>query len=85
MSDKFNLKELTKDWEDNFYEGDWEVGTLSMTKVEVNIHEKLSEFLPRHMLIYDWNLPYADEIILIIRREMAKAKGADERSGEDET
>ena len=81
MSDKFNLKELTKDWEDSFYESDWEGDSLSMTELETNIHAELTSFLPRHMLVYDWNLPYADGIILIVRREIAKAIAADEGSG----
>ena len=73
MQDKFNLQELTKGWEDGFYGSDWEVDSLSLTETEANIHQSLREFLPRHMAVYDWNLPYADEIILIIRRAIAKA------------
>ena len=82
MKDKFNLHELKKEWEDGFYESAWNADTLSMTEVEANIHEQLRFFLPGHMPVYDWNRPYADEIILIIRREIAKV--ADEGSDKDE-
>ena len=65
-----NLKELNKEWENGFYESDWEPDTLEYTETERNILEELTTFLPRHMAVYDWNLPYADEIILIFRRHL---------------
>ena len=76
MSDLlFNLKELKKDWEESFYESGWAVDTLKFTPTEKDIIKELTTFLPRHMLIYDWNLPYAEEIMLIVRRHVAKKEG----------
>jgi len=70
MANMFNLTELKQDWEDGFYESEWSVDSFSMTEVEENICKEICSFLPRHMLVYDWNLPYAEEIILIIRRQV---------------
>lgn len=69
--EKLNFKELSKDWEDNFYEDAWQPDTLTYTEIEKKILEELTTFLPRHMQLYDWNLPYADEIILIFRRHLS--------------
>lgn len=64
----FNTDELTKEWIENFYEGGWELDSLKgVTDFEKSIIEELGTFLPRHMYHYDWNLPYAHAIILIIR------------------
>ncbi len=60
----FNLEETEKSWEESFYESAWEPDTLTKTEVEKKISEELNYFLPRHMDVYDWNLPYIDEIIL---------------------
>lgn len=65
-----NFDELTKDWEEHFYESEWKPDTLKYTGTEKKILEELTTFLPRHMDVYDWNLPYADEIILIFRRHL---------------
>lgn len=65
-----NFSETSKDWEQSFYEGAWNPDTLTKTETENAITEELTRFLPRHMYWYDWNLPYADEIILIIRRHL---------------
>lgn len=65
-----NYEELNKEWEENFYEGDWEPDTLKYTETENNIVDELKTFLPRHMPEYDWNLPYAEEILLIFRRHL---------------
>lgn len=73
MDEVFNIKELKKEWEDHFYESAWEPDTLNVTEVEKKIIEELGTFLPRHMIVYDWNLPFADKIILIVRRHLAKA------------
>ncbi len=73
-----NFDELKKDWEDRFFNGDWSQGTLEYTETEKKIIEELSEFLPRHMYFYDWNLPYAEKILLIFRRHLNKKN----RSGE---
>lgn len=70
----FNLEETEKSWEESFYESDWEVDTLTKTKVEEAISHELSYFLPRHMMPYDWNLPFIDEIILVIRRAVKGIK-----------
>ena len=67
-----NFNELNKDWEDSFYEGDWDSDSLEYTETEKKIVEELTRFLPRHMYYYDWNLPYADEILLIFRRHLNK-------------
>lgn len=68
-----NTKELKKDWENSFYERAWKPDTLTYTEIEKKIINKLRTFLPRHMEVYDWNLPYADEIILILRRHISPA------------
>lgn len=70
----FNTEELTKDWVENFYESDWTVDTLNLTDTEKQIIEELTTFLPRHMDIYDWNLPYAEMTILIVRNILAGKK-----------
>jgi hypothetical protein len=71
----FNLEELNKDWEEGFYESNWEPDTLNTTDTEDKIIKELTDnFLPRHMPIYDWNLPYAEMIIVIIRRIIAEGK-----------
>lgn len=68
MSDiKLNTEELKKDWVESFYEGDWTVDTLNLTDFEKSVIEELKTFLPRHMEVYDWNLPYAEMIVLILR------------------
>ena len=63
----FNTNELDKKWVEHFYESDWHCDTLKETKFEEELKGELTTFLPRHMEVYDWNLPYADMIILIIR------------------
>ena len=65
-----NFEELNKDWEESFYEGDWNPDTLKYTETEKKILDELKTFLPRHMYVYDWNLPYIDEILLIFRRHL---------------
>lgn len=68
----FNLNELNKDWEDNF--DDWDVKTLELTPFEEEIIKELTEnVLPRHMPIHDWNLPYAEGCVLVLRRLMDEA------------
>lgn len=71
LSDLFNLQELNKSWEEDF--DNWTVQTLTLTKFEEDLIESItSEVLPRHMPIHDWNLPYAEGIILVLRRELQK-------------
>lgn len=65
-----NFKELNKNWEQGFYEGDWESDTLQYTETEKGILNELTSFLPRHMHHYDWNLPYSESILLIFRRHL---------------
>ncbi len=80
----FNLNELSAPWEEGFYDSDWHVDTLHLTDFEKNIIEALTSALPRHMPVYDWNLPYAEGIILILRREFAKkaqAQSSQEQEG----
>lgn len=72
MQPLFNKDELFVSWEDGFYDGDWKVNTLHLTDFEKSVVESLTEALPRHMPVYDWNLPYAEGIILILRREYVK-------------
>jgi len=69
-----NFKELNKKWEHNFYESSWEPDTLEYTSLERKIIDELKAFLPRHMACYDWNLPYADAILLIFRRHLKANK-----------
>lgn len=76
ISKLFNLDELNKEWEEGFYENEWEVDTVDMTELEEKICMELTSFLPRHMLRYDWNLPYAEKIILIVRRALANSSVA---------
>lgn len=45
---------------------DFQVGT------EVVVIKSLTKALPRHMPVYDWNLPYAEGMIRILRREFVK-------------
>ena len=65
-----NFQELNKSWENGFYESEWEPDSLTYTATEKKIVSELKTFLPRHMDCYDWNLPYADEILLIFRRHL---------------
>ena len=65
-----NYEELNKEWEESFYESGWEPDTLKYTETENNIVNELKAFLPLHMPEYDWNLPYAEEILLIFRRHL---------------
>lgn len=65
-----NFKELSKEWEESFYEDAWEPDTLEYTDIEKKIVDELKVFLPRHMPCYDWNRPYAEEILLIFRRHL---------------
>ena len=65
-----NYKELNKEWEEGFYESAWEPDTLRYTEIEKGIVAELKAFLPRHMPEYDWNVPYAEKILLIFRRHL---------------
>lgn len=67
---ELNLNELNKKWEKSFYEDGWQSDTLKYTETEKKIIKDLLAFLPRHLPVYDWNLPYADEILLIFRRHL---------------
>jgi hypothetical protein len=78
-----NFEEVKKDWEDGFYESDWEPDTLNYTDTEKKIIQELTTFLPRHSPVYDWNLPYADEILLIFRRHLSEAQK--DKGGQAET
>ena len=62
--------EFHKHWENGFYESEWEPDTLSLTETEKAIIEEMRSFLPRHLPVYDWNLPYAEAILLIFRRHL---------------
>ena len=75
----FNLDELKQDWEEEFYESGWHTDTMSLTDTESKIINELTDFLPRHMEVYDWNLPYAEEVVLIVRRAIAAAVLATEK------
>jgi len=72
-----NFQELNKKWENGFYESEWEPDTLEYTATERKIIYELKTFLPRHMTCYDWNLPYADAILLIFRRHLRANKPPD--------
>lgn len=65
-----NFNETSREWEEHFYESDWHCDTLTLTETEKKIIGELTTFLPRHMAVYDWNLPYAEEILLIFRRHL---------------
>ena len=73
-----NCEELDKPWEEDFYDDSWKPDTLNCTETENNILEELTSFLPRHMPLYDWNLPYAEEILLIFRRHLLQERNPDE-------
>ena len=85
----FNTNELSATWEDGFFDDDWEPDTLNLTDSEKKIIEDLKSFLPRHMPVYDWNLPYAEKIILILRKHAAQqnmhsdASPTDDEQSED--
>lgn len=67
LIDLFNLNELTKEWEEWFDE--WKPETLKLTSFEEKlIDDWTSNCLPRHMPTHDWNLPYAESCILVLRR-----------------
>lgn len=68
LKELFNLEQDEASWEEGFYESAWHVDTLQLTDTEEKIVGEITSFFPRHMLVYDWNLPYAEEVILIIRR-----------------
>jgi len=70
---ELNTNELTKPWEPGFYESQWEVNTLSLTNDEKAVLADMQSFLPRHMPVYDWSRPYAEAIILILRRRAASS------------
>ena len=71
---KLNTDELTKEWEESFYEGAWGVNTLALTEDESALIKDMQSLLPRHMPVYDWSLPYAEAIILILRRRTSLSK-----------
>jgi hypothetical protein len=72
--ERFNLSETEKDWQEHFYEGEWSPDTLTKTQLELDIEAELGTFLPRHMDVYDWNLPYIDFITLVVRKHLSKAQ-----------
>lgn len=61
-----------RDWEDNFYDSDWNVDTVEVAESEKAFMEEMSNFMPRHMAVYDWNLPYNEFILLKIRRHFRR-------------
>ncbi len=70
-----DTNEISKEWERGFYESAWRSGTLSFTEDEEALVEEMCSFLPRHMAVYDWNRPYAEVIILMMRRRAANRRG----------
>ena len=66
-SELFNTKDVNHDWIESFYEGGWNNSDMKFTEFENLILGERSYFLPRHMPYYDWNKPYAEAMILIIR------------------
>ena len=55
-------------WIESFYEGGWNsTEDIKFTEFEKELLEELQSFLPRHMHYYDWNKPYAQAVIFIIR------------------
>ena len=63
----FDTKDVDHKWIETFYESGWNDSDMKFTDFEKLILEELSYFLPRHMDVYDWNRPYAEAMILIIR------------------
>lgn len=65
------LDELLKPVPKDFYDGGWYEGTYlneeECTEQEKKFLEALSYFLPRHMEFYDWNRPYAEAILKLVR------------------
>lgn len=66
----FNLDELEKSWEEWF--DDWMPNTLTMTQFEEKLMtDWTAGCLPRHMRPHDWNLPFAEGLLLQLRRNIA--------------
>ena len=63
-----NPNDTPPDWETN-WPSEWDVDTLNLTEDEQRFVQELqSEVLPRHMAPWDWNLPFAEKIIVMMRR-----------------
>lgn len=70
---QFNTEELNKVWEEGFYDSEWEPGTLTLTPDEEKIVKDICSILPRHMHVYDWERPFAEMILLSLRRHAARS------------
>jgi hypothetical protein len=66
---QLDTKDTPPDWETKWANEEWDVDTLHLTEDEQRFLEELqSEVLPRHMPVWDWNLPFAEKIIVMMRR-----------------
>lgn len=73
-SELFDTDDVNHEWIENFYESGWNSSDMKFTNFEKQILEELETFLPRHMPVYDWNRPYAQVVILIIRNLLSGRK-----------
>ena len=66
---KLDPNDAPPGWETKWGNLEWTVDTLSLTEDEqVFLTELCREVLPRHMPVWDWNLPFAEKIIVMLRR-----------------
>lgn len=68
------VDELSQPWIEHFYEGDWHADDFPVTDFESDLIGELTTFLPRHMYYYDWNLPYAHMVVMILRNLLVGKK-----------
>ena len=74
LKEKVYLDIKERKWEKEFYESEWGVGTIKILDNEKEFMEDMGTFMPRHMPVYDWNLPYNEFILLKIRRYFLQYK-----------
>jgi len=72
---KLDAKDTPPDWETKWANEEWDVDTLHLTADEQRFLTELQrEVLPRHMPVWDWNLPFAEKIIVMMRRYSESAE-----------
>lgn len=71
---KLDPNNTPPEWETKWANEEWTVNTLHLTEDEQRFIEELKrEVLPRHMPVWDWNLPFAEKIIVMMRRYSEKS------------